>query len=225
MSSQIANGKPVTVYLAACNDAGLCSSFAGPTAQVTPYQPIATPTVTATAERHVDHLHLERDERRPDRDAERLHQLRLHQLHRPGRPAGTAARPPTATATANRDDHRLPHRHRGPARTRHGHRLRAPRRRPRRSPPCRSAGRPTTDQQVRRQQLLHSSRHGFTANSVTNYTCVLTEVLRRRQQGGTLSPRQPGAAHETNGSGGASFEADCVHAPDGADAVTHSTVG
>ena len=49
LSSQIANGKAVTVYLAACNDAGLCSSWAGPTAQVTPYQPIATPTVTAAA--------------------------------------------------------------------------------------------------------------------------------------------------------------------------------
>ena len=49
LSSQIANGKAVAVYLAACNDAGLCSSWAGPTAQVTPYQPIAAPTVTAAA--------------------------------------------------------------------------------------------------------------------------------------------------------------------------------
>ncbi|HEY3883029.1 MAG TPA: fibronectin type III domain-containing protein [Trebonia sp.] len=49
LSSQIANGKAVTVYLAACNDASLCSAWAGPTAQVTPYQPIATPTVTAAA--------------------------------------------------------------------------------------------------------------------------------------------------------------------------------
>jgi hypothetical protein len=49
LSSQIANGKAVTVYLAACNDAGLCSSWAGPSAQVTPYQPIAAPAVTATA--------------------------------------------------------------------------------------------------------------------------------------------------------------------------------
>jgi hypothetical protein len=49
LSSQIANGKPVTVYLAACNDAGLCSTWAGPTAQVTPYEPIAAPTVTAVA--------------------------------------------------------------------------------------------------------------------------------------------------------------------------------
>jgi len=49
LNSQIANGKAVTVYLAACNDAGLCSSWAGPTAQVTPYQPIAAPAVTAAA--------------------------------------------------------------------------------------------------------------------------------------------------------------------------------
>jgi large repetitive protein len=49
LSSQIANGKAVTVYLAACNDAGLCSSWAGPTTQVTPYQPITAPTVTAAA--------------------------------------------------------------------------------------------------------------------------------------------------------------------------------
>jgi large repetitive protein len=49
LSSQIANGKAVTVYLAACNDAGLCSTWAGPTAQVTPYAPIVTPTVTAAA--------------------------------------------------------------------------------------------------------------------------------------------------------------------------------
>ncbi len=49
LSSQIANGKAVTVYLAACNDAGLCSSWAGPAAQVTPYQPIAAPAVTAAA--------------------------------------------------------------------------------------------------------------------------------------------------------------------------------
>ena len=49
LSSQIANGKAVTVYLAACNDASLCSSWGGPTAQVTPYEPIAAPAVTAAA--------------------------------------------------------------------------------------------------------------------------------------------------------------------------------
>lgn len=48
-SSAIANGSPVTVYVAECNDAGLCSSFSGPSAQVTPYEPIATPTVAANA--------------------------------------------------------------------------------------------------------------------------------------------------------------------------------
>ncbi len=47
-SGAIANGTPVTVYVAECNDAGLCSSFAGPSAQVIPYEPIATPAVTAT---------------------------------------------------------------------------------------------------------------------------------------------------------------------------------
>jgi len=39
----------VTVYVAECNDAGLCSSWAGPSGQVVPYQPIATPVVNATA--------------------------------------------------------------------------------------------------------------------------------------------------------------------------------
>jgi len=48
-SSAIANGTPVTVYVAECNDASLCSSFSGPSAQVTPYAPIAAPTVSATA--------------------------------------------------------------------------------------------------------------------------------------------------------------------------------
>lgn len=48
-SSAIANGSAVTVYVAECNDAGLCSSWAGPSGQVVPYQPIVTPTVTATA--------------------------------------------------------------------------------------------------------------------------------------------------------------------------------
>jgi large repetitive protein len=38
----------VTVYVAECNDASLCSSWAGPSGQVVPYEPIATPAVTAT---------------------------------------------------------------------------------------------------------------------------------------------------------------------------------
>jgi hypothetical protein len=48
-SSAIADGTPVAVYVAECNDASMCSSFSGPSAQVTPYQPIVTPTVSATA--------------------------------------------------------------------------------------------------------------------------------------------------------------------------------
>jgi len=48
-SSAIVNGSAVTVYVAECNDAGLCSSWAGPSGQVVPYQPIATPVVNATA--------------------------------------------------------------------------------------------------------------------------------------------------------------------------------
>ena len=48
-NSAIVNGSAVTVYVAECNDAGLCSSWAGPSGQVVPYQPIATPAVTATA--------------------------------------------------------------------------------------------------------------------------------------------------------------------------------
>jgi hypothetical protein len=46
-SGAIVNGTPVAVDVAECNDAGLCSSFAGPSAQVTPYGPIPTPVVTA----------------------------------------------------------------------------------------------------------------------------------------------------------------------------------
>jgi large repetitive protein len=48
-NSAIVNGSAVTVYVAECNDAGLCSSWAGPSGQVVPYQPIATPAVNATA--------------------------------------------------------------------------------------------------------------------------------------------------------------------------------
>ena len=48
-SSAIVNGSAVTVYVAECNDAGLCSTWAGPSGQVVPYQPIANPTVTASA--------------------------------------------------------------------------------------------------------------------------------------------------------------------------------
>lgn len=42
-------GKPVTLYAAECNDNSLCSSWTGPTDQLTPYDPIGTPTVTAVA--------------------------------------------------------------------------------------------------------------------------------------------------------------------------------
>ncbi len=48
-NSAIVNGSAVTVYVAECNDALLCSSWAGPSGQVVPYEPIANPTVTATA--------------------------------------------------------------------------------------------------------------------------------------------------------------------------------
>ena len=48
-NSAIVNGSPVNVYVAECNDANLCSSWAGPSGQVVPYEPIGTPTVTATA--------------------------------------------------------------------------------------------------------------------------------------------------------------------------------
>ena len=49
MNSQIVNGQAVSIYLAACNDAGLCGAWAGPTAQVIPYGPIASPAVSAVA--------------------------------------------------------------------------------------------------------------------------------------------------------------------------------
>ena len=48
-NSAIVNGSAVTVYVAECNDAGLCSPWAGPSGQVVPYQPITNPAVTATA--------------------------------------------------------------------------------------------------------------------------------------------------------------------------------
>jgi hypothetical protein len=49
MSSAVANGKPVTVYLAACSSDHLCSAWAGPSNQVTPHGSLASPTVNATA--------------------------------------------------------------------------------------------------------------------------------------------------------------------------------
>jgi large repetitive protein len=48
-NSAITNGGAVTVYVAECNDASLCSSWAGPSGQVVPYEPIANPSVTASA--------------------------------------------------------------------------------------------------------------------------------------------------------------------------------
>jgi large repetitive protein len=48
-SSALTDGTPVTIYLAVCNGQGKCSSFAGPSGPVTPYGPIGTPTVSATA--------------------------------------------------------------------------------------------------------------------------------------------------------------------------------
>jgi hypothetical protein len=48
-SPDLDDGSPVTVYVAECNDANLCSSFSGPSQQVTPYAPISDPTVAATA--------------------------------------------------------------------------------------------------------------------------------------------------------------------------------
>jgi large repetitive protein len=38
----------VNVYVAECNDATLCSSWAGPSGQVVPYEPISNPTVNAS---------------------------------------------------------------------------------------------------------------------------------------------------------------------------------
>jgi large repetitive protein len=49
MSAAIVNGTPVTVYIAECNDAGLCSAWAGPSNQVTPYGPPNPPQAAATA--------------------------------------------------------------------------------------------------------------------------------------------------------------------------------
>jgi large repetitive protein len=49
MSNQIVNGTPVTIEIAACNDAGYCSPFVAAAAPATPYGPIGNPTVTATA--------------------------------------------------------------------------------------------------------------------------------------------------------------------------------
>jgi hypothetical protein len=46
MDSSIVNGTPVTIYLAECNSAGQCSTWAGPTAQVTPSGPAPNPGPT-----------------------------------------------------------------------------------------------------------------------------------------------------------------------------------
>jgi serine/threonine protein kinase len=49
VGSPLDDGYAATVYVAECNNAGLCSSFSGPSAPVIPYAQIDTPTVTATA--------------------------------------------------------------------------------------------------------------------------------------------------------------------------------
>ena len=49
MDAAIQNGTPVTVYIGECNDAGMCSWDAAPSAAVIPYGPIGNPTVTAAA--------------------------------------------------------------------------------------------------------------------------------------------------------------------------------
>ena len=48
-NSAIVNGTAVTIYVAECNDASLCSPWAGPSGQVVPYEPIGNPTVNASS--------------------------------------------------------------------------------------------------------------------------------------------------------------------------------
>ena len=48
-NSAIVNGSAVTIYVAECNDASLCSPWAGPSGQVVPYEPIGNPSVNASA--------------------------------------------------------------------------------------------------------------------------------------------------------------------------------
>ena len=100
-SSAIVNGSAVTVYVAECNDAGLCSSWAGPSGQVIPYAADSDSDGQRDRQRDDDRLHLERAERRADRDPERLHRTRAPTTRCP-RPAATAGRPPPPTATARR---------------------------------------------------------------------------------------------------------------------------
>ena len=102
MNSAIVNGKAVTVYVAECNDASLCSSWAGPSGQVTPYEPIANPTVNAIANGTTIAYTWSAHERRAGRDPERLHHAARAPTTRSPRPAATAARPPPPTATARR---------------------------------------------------------------------------------------------------------------------------
>jgi hypothetical protein len=45
----LTNGNTYTVYVSACNDAGLCSPWVGPSNQVIPYGPPGPPSVTAHA--------------------------------------------------------------------------------------------------------------------------------------------------------------------------------
>jgi len=49
MSAGIVNGTPVTIYIAECNNADLCSTWTGPSAQVTPRGPAPAPSPTPTA--------------------------------------------------------------------------------------------------------------------------------------------------------------------------------
>ena len=212
-NSAVADGTPVTVYVAECNEAGLCSSFAGPSAQVVPYQPVATPAVTATQDgESIAYTWSAQSDGLTETlqvciaggcsnytvpatggysgsatdgygysDTETI---TAHLTDTAGQSSGTA------TASAQTVSQPPPPPtvsvSRGPATTISG---------------CTNSGCYAIDVSV----------SGFTANAAISYTCVLDGTsYGPYSRSGTGSPLQPGAAQSTNGSGGASFEADCV---------------
>ena len=174
MNSQIANGQAVSIYLAACNDAGLCGAWAGPTAQVIPYGPIANPAVSAVANgTSITYTWSAQS----DGLAETLNVCINGGCTNYNVPAtgGYNGSSTANSATADGHDHRLPHRHRGPARPgdRHGHRHRDHGGQPDACPSARAAPSQPTRAPARRTATWvdHHVIARLPRELTVNYTC------------------------------------------------------
>jgi hypothetical protein len=212
-NAAIANGSPVTVYVAECNDAGLCSPFSGPSAQVVPYQPIATPAVTATqdGESIAYTWSAQSDGLTETLQVCLAGACTNYTVPATGGYSGSATvgygYSDTETITGHLTD--TAGQSSGTA-TESAETVQAPP-----PPPAVSVGEgPSTTISGCTDSNCHAidvSVSGFTANAAISYTCVLAgSSYGPYSRSGTGSPLTPGAAQSTNGSGGASFEADCV---------------